>query len=298
MKISLHSSTTNHGTVERVVDEVARVGRTGLAGYWAPMLNGVDTLTALAVAANRVPDVELATAVVPIPLRTPYALAQQALTVQEISGGRLTIGLGTSHKDLAERLFATEWGSPMATMRSYLTELRRLLEGEHPDRLSPRAPAPQVVLGAVNPVMAAFAAERADGVVTWASGLRTVEQVIVPAASGRREPFRIVTALPLCVTDDVEAARAAIHRKLGANDALPSYQRVLAREGADGIAAMSLVGDEEAIAGQLRRLSESGVTELAAHVVARGGDDERTWRFLGEVAADERSSVSPRRSIG
>ncbi|WP_370615292.1 LLM class flavin-dependent oxidoreductase [Mumia qirimensis] len=288
MRISIHSSTTNHGSVAQVVDEVSRVGRTGLAGYWAPMLNGLDTLTALAVAASRVEDVEIATAVAPIPLRTPYALAQQALTVQEVSGGRLTLGLGTSHKDLAERLFAAEWGSPMATMRSYLAELRSLLGGEQPERLQPRAPAPQVVLGAVNPVMAGFAAEQADGVVTWASGLRTVEQVIVAAAAGRTEPFRIVTALPLCVTDDVDAARAAIHRKLGANDALPSYQRVLEREGADGVAALSLVGDEATVAGQLHRFADAGVTEFAAHVVARGDDDERTWRFLGGLAAQGR----------
>lgn len=297
MRISIHSSTTNHGSVDQIVEEVAQVGRTGLAGYWAPMLNGVDTLTALAVAASRVDDVALATAVVPIPLRTPYALGQQALTVQEVSGGRLTIGLGTSHKDLAERIFAAEWGSPMATMRAYLTELRSLLAGEQSGRLQPKAPAPQIVLGAVNPVMTSFAAEQADGVVTWACGLRTLEQVVVAAAADRAEPFRIVTALPLCVTGDEEAARAAINRKLGASDALPSYRRVLEREGADGIAAMSLVGDEETVAAQLRRFAETGVTEFAAHVVARGADDERTWRFLGELAAEE-SPADSQRSIG
>lgn len=285
MRVSLHSSTTNRGTVEQITAEVARVREAGLGGYWAPMLNGLDTLTVFAVAAARVPDVALGTAVVPIPLRSPYALAQQALTVQEVSGGRLTLGLGTSHRPLAESLFRVEWRSPMATMRTYLDELRRLLAGDEPDRLWRRVTPPHVVLGAVNPAMAAYAAERADGVVTWAAGLRTVEQVVVPAAARRGDPFRIVVCQPLCVTDDEDAARAAIHRKLGANDALPSYQKVLEREGAPGIAALSLVGDERSVGEQLDRFADAGVTEFAAHVVAAGSDDDRTWRFLAERAA-------------
>ncbi|UMG91295.1 LLM class flavin-dependent oxidoreductase [Nocardioides sp. TF02-7] len=262
MRIAIHSSTTNRGSVEQVVAEVARTREAGLAGYWAPMLNGVDTLTALAVAGARVPDVRLGTAVVPLPLRSAYALAQQALTVQEVTGGRLTLGLGTSHQVLAEELFAVEWRPPLATMATYLTALGSLLSGAEPQRLRPpsrsQAPAPEIVLGAVNPRMAALAADAADGVVTWAAGARTVADVIVPAAAGRERPFRVVTAVPVCVTDDEPAGRAAIHRKLGANDALPSYQRVLAREGVDGIAALSLVGGRVRGAGRARPLGRRG----------------------------------------
>ncbi|SKB06122.1 LLM class flavin-dependent oxidoreductase [Aeromicrobium choanae] len=281
----LHSSTTNHGTVEQVVGEVRRVAEAGLGGYWAPMLNGLDTMTALGVAAALVPDVEVGTAVVPIPLRSPYALAQQALTVAELSGGRLTLGLGTSHRPLAEGIFRAEWTPPLATMTTYLAELRDLMAGGQPERMQPRIPSPQVVLGAVNPRMAAVAAEHADGVVTWAAGPRTIEQVIAPAAASRTTPFRIIAAIPLCVTSDPDKVRAAIARKLGANDALPSYRRVLEREGVDGIASVAIVGDEGEVVAGLRRLTEAGVTEVAAHVVARGGDEERTWALLTDLAA-------------
>lgn len=284
MKLSIHSSTTNHGTVATVVEEVRRTAAAGLSGYWAPMLSGVDTLTALAVAGAAVPGVELCTAVVPIPVRSPFALAQQAVTLQEVTAGRLVLGLGTSHEALVRDVFRGEWQPPLATMRAYLDDLLPLLESADPRRLRVAAPRPDVVLGAVNPRMAELAVERADGVVTWAAGLRTVEEVLRPALRDRAvgRPFRIVTAVPFCVTDDEAAARAGIHTKLGAHDGLPSYQRVLRREGVTGVAGVAVVGDEASVDRQLERFAAAGVTEFAAHVVASGPDLDRTWSYLAE----------------
>jgi F420-dependent oxidoreductase-like protein len=286
MRISINSTTTNHGSVAAVVDEVRQVAEAGLSGYWAPMLNGLETLTTLAVAGVDAAGVELCTAVAPIPLRSPIAMAQQALTVQEVLDGRLVLGLGTSHEALATTLFRTEWTPPIAAMRGYLVELLDLLEGRATDRLRPRVDRPDVVLGAVNPQMAAVAAELADGVVTWAAGLRTFEDVLVPAARGRAggSGFRLVAGLPVWVTDDPDAAHAAIARTFARYDVLPSYQRVFAREGVSSTAGISLVGDEEAVSAQLDRFESVGVTEFAAYLAAPGGEVGRTWSFLSERA--------------
>ncbi|MET0767637.1 MAG: LLM class flavin-dependent oxidoreductase [Aeromicrobium sp.] len=290
MQLSIHSSTSNGGSVSAVIEEVAQARDAGARGYWAPMLSGIDTLSALAAAAALVDDILLCTAVVPIPVRSPFALAQQALTIQEISHGRLVLGIGTSHEQLVRQVFRQEWAPPVATMRTYLEEFRELVTGAQPERLRSAAPAPPVLLGAVNPVMARLAAESADGIVTWAAGLQTVAGVILPAMDARAadRPFRVVLANPLCVTADEDGGRAAIHAKLGRYDDLPSYRRVFDREGVQGIAELAVVGDEAAVRRELDRFDDAGVTEFAAHVVGSEEDRRRTWAFLTEETARRR----------
>jgi F420-dependent oxidoreductase-like protein len=288
MRIAIHSALVNGGPVEGVLAEVRATAELGLAGYWAPMLGGQDTLTVLALAGREVPGVELGTAVVPMPLRSPFALAQQVRTVQEAVAGRLTLAVGTSHETLVRQLFRAEWRPPLETARTYLGELRALLSDDGAGRFAgpPAAPTP-VLLGAVNPAMVRLATEAADGVVTWAAGEATLGRLIGDAvrSSGRAGAFRVVAALPVSVTDDADAVRARIDRRLGANDALPSYRRVLEREGVSGIATLAVVGTAGEVRSRLARFEECGVTDFAAHLVGTGADRRRTEELLASLAA-------------
>src|SRR5271156_6514748 len=117
MRIAIHSGTTNRGTIDRILAEARKAADYGLCGYWAPMLNGHDTLTVLAIVGREVAGIELGTAVVPMPLRPVYALAQQVTTVQEAIGGRLALGLGPSHEALVRDLFGLEWTPPLPATR-------------------------------------------------------------------------------------------------------------------------------------------------------------------------------------
>jgi len=75
-----------------------RAARTGLTRMWSSQIFGPDTLTVFAVVGREYPDLDLGTAVVPIQTRHPTMLAAQARTVQEAIGGRLSLGIGLSHK--------------------------------------------------------------------------------------------------------------------------------------------------------------------------------------------------------
>jgi F420-dependent oxidoreductase-like protein len=294
MRIAVHSALVNWASVEEVLAEVRRTAELGLAGYWAPMLAGQDTLTVLALAGREVSGLELGTAVVPMPLRSAFALALQARTVQEVIGGRLHLAIGTSHESLARGLFGADWPPPVPAARAYLAELRSILSGDGERRLAGASgPAPQILLGAVNPAMVRLAVEETAGVVTWAAGEATLAQVVGPAVRehGRGESFRVVAALPVSVTDDPAAARAHIHRRLGANDRLPSYRRVLEREGVTGLADLSVVGTPAEVRARLARLEELGVTDFAAHPLAAGDRDrQRTWELLGSLAGSRPAS--------
>jgi 5,10-methylenetetrahydromethanopterin reductase len=129
------------------------------------------------------------------------------------------------------------------------------------------------------------AGELADGTVLWMTGPATVRDHIVPAitaaaaAAGRPSP-RIVCILPVCVTSDPDAARAAAARVFAIYNDLPSYRAMLDREGAAGPADVALVGDEAAVTAQLATLAEAGVTDFVAGEFARGQDAVRTREFL------------------
>jgi F420-dependent oxidoreductase-like protein len=290
VKIGIHSARTNTPDVDAVLAELGEAAAAGLSSYWAAMLTGQDTLTTLALAARGVPDIEVGTAVVPIPLRSPFALAQQALTIQQAIGGRLSLGIGTSHEAFAREQFRTEWDRPIDRARWYLTELRDIFSRAAGGEYSfPSAPIPQLLLGAVNPGMAAVAADLADGVVTWAAGVRTLHDVIAPAVVSRSNPspFRVVVGLPICITSDVEGARRRIFNRLGAHDGLPSYQKVLQREGASSVSDVALIGTELEVADRVSSLAEAGATDFAAHlIVGSQSEHERTWEFLVGLASE------------
>ena len=67
---------------------------------------------------------------VPTYPRHPLALAQQAATAQAFCGGRLTLGVGVSHRPVIEGLHGLPYAAPAAHMREYLSVLGPLLRGE------------------------------------------------------------------------------------------------------------------------------------------------------------------------
>ena len=280
----------------QVRDALRQAAHEGFASAWMNNIFGLDALTALAVAGSQVPGIELGTAVIPTYPRHPAALAQQALTVAAATGGRLALGVGTSHEIVIRSMFGYDFGKPVGHTREYLSILRPLLHGEpakvHGNQLSAditlSTPGPTPVpllLAALGPRMLRLAAELADGTVLWMTGPATVRSHIVPTltaaaeAAGRPRP-RVVCILPICVTSDPDAARAGAAKVFAIYGQLPSYRAMLDREGAAGPADVALVGDEASVEAQLADLADAGVTDFVAGEFGRGEDAVRTRRLL------------------
>ena len=87
MDIGLDSTGTNTGTLDELVVEARVAAAAGLASFWVPNYFGMDALTCLAIVGREVPGLRLGTAVMPIYTRHPFAMAQQAMTVQAVVGG-------------------------------------------------------------------------------------------------------------------------------------------------------------------------------------------------------------------
>ncbi|MGW3361974.1 TIGR03564 family F420-dependent LLM class oxidoreductase [Streptosporangium canum] len=277
----------------RLRGRIARAADDGFSSAWMSNIFGLDALTALAVAGSQVPGIELGTGVVPTYPRHPAVLAQQALTANAALDGRLALGIGLSHQIVIEGVYGYSFDRPARHMREYLSVLVPLVRGEQvafegetlKARLGLTTPGVgdmPVLIAALAPRMLKLAGELADGTVLWMTGPKTVAEHVVPAvteaarAAGRPAP-RIVCTLPICVTGDVEAARARAGEVFEIYGQLPSYRAMLDREGAAGPADVAIVGDEDAVAAQIESLAQAGVTDFVA---AEYTSDRRTREFL------------------
>lgn len=289
------------GALDRLRDLMQAAADDGFSSAWLQNIFGLDALTALAVAGSQVPGIELGTAVVPTYPRHPAALAQQALTVATAVGGRLTLGIGLSHKIVIEDMYGYSFDRPARHMREYLSVLLPLLAGQQASfegstlraaigLTTPRPARVPVVVAALAPQMLRLAGQRADGTVLWMTGPATIRDYIVPtitqaaAEAGRPSP-RVVCMLPVCVTDDPDAARARANRLFEIYGQLPSYRAMLDREGAANPGEVTLTGDEESVAAQIAALREAGVTDFITVEFSRGEDQARTRALLKSLMA-------------
>jgi 5,10-methylenetetrahydromethanopterin reductase len=82
------------------------------------------------------------------------------------------------------------------------------------------------------------------------------------------------------VTDDVAGARTFAAETLAVYGMLPSYRAMLDREGVAGPADIALIGNEDAVAGQLDAIRASGVDEFSALVLLRSDEERARTRAL------------------
>src|SRR5690242_8633674 len=113
-----------------IVEQIVRAESMGFRSAWIPNVFGSDALTVLALAGTRTTTIELGTLVVPTYPRHPTALAQQALTTNALAHGRLTLGIGVSHRVRMEKMLGFDFDHPIRHLREYLACLGPLLRGE------------------------------------------------------------------------------------------------------------------------------------------------------------------------
>jgi 5,10-methylenetetrahydromethanopterin reductase len=283
-------------SLDEVIENAREAEEAGLDSFWLPHIFGLDALTALTVVGREVGRIELGTNVVPVYTRHPLVLAQQALSTQVAIGGRLTLGLGLSHKLVIEGLFGMSFDKPARYMREVLSILCPLVEGKSVVfqgqvlqasgalKVPGASPCP-VLLAAMGPRMLELAGAMTDGTLLAWTGPKTIRSYVAPAiraaaeAAGRPAP-RIGTALPVCVTDDVGAMRDRARRAFAGYDAMPSYRSMLDREGLSAVGDVALIGGEEQVSEQIAELAAAGVTDLTAVEFRRRGDERERTRAL------------------
>jgi F420-dependent oxidoreductase-like protein len=211
--------------------------RLGYAVCWAAEAYGSDAVTVLAWVAAQTRSIDVGSAVLQIPARTPAMTAMTAATLDALSGGRFRLGLGVSGPQVSEGWHGVRFDKPLGRTREYVEIVRKALrretvayEGEHFALPLPggagkalkltvhpvRAEIP-LYLAAVGPKNLALTGEIADG---WLAIFFSPEHGAISldplraarVAAGRAEGaaplagFDVVASVPVCVGPDVAAA--------------------------------------------------------------------------------------------
>ncbi len=271
--------------VDATVKTLAKMRDEGFRRVWMAQLPyEADVLTVLAVAMREVDTIEVGSGVLPIQVQHPTSLAQRALTLNTIAGGRFILGLGMSHRMVTEQMWGVSWDKPVRQMREYLDGLLPLLAGLPAEAEGefwttrgalqmPGAPAPDVHIAALGPQMLRLAGRRTSGTLTWMTGPKTLAEHVVPTLrgaavdAGRPESaVRVAASLPVSVTDDIDGARAQAAEQFAMYGQLPSYRAMLDREGYANPEDAAIIGDEKTVSDRLDDLSAVGVDEFSAVV--------------------------------
>ncbi|MFL5820928.1 MAG: LLM class flavin-dependent oxidoreductase [Solirubrobacteraceae bacterium] len=254
-------------SLDAAVERVRLAETLGYQSAYVTHIAGRDSLTVVTAYALATQRIRVGTGVVPIYTRTPASMAQTAATIDELSGGRLDLGLGVSHRPVVEGWHGQTIDRPVAEMREYVTIVRAILAGEDPPpggkwrttfRLAGLDPRPRlpVYVAALSPGMLRLAGEVGDGVVLWLCNPDYIRDVVVGEVRKGRERagkgldgFDLVPAVPSALTDDRESAYAAMRQDLLPYFGLPFYRAMLERSGlGEDIAAFDAAsGDVEAM---------------------------------------------------
>ncbi len=205
-------------------------------GYLPSLL---PVLGAMAVATERI---LLGTGVVLAPLHHPLRLAEDAAVVDQLSGGRLLLGLAIGWREEEFRMFGVPVAERLARTVEAIEVLRRAWTGRRFSfrgrifrfdrvRVTPppaRPGGPPIYLGGYAPRAARRAGRLADGYITDATAAQEIRTALVQAEAGAREAGRDPADLALVVLrnaflwddDDAwEVVRAGVAHQLGTYEA-------------------------------------------------------------------------------
>ena len=211
----------------------------GFDSIWTAEAWGSDAFTPLAWVGAHTSKIRLGTSVVQLSARTPTATAMAALTLDHLSKGRLTLGLGVSGPQVVEGWYGQPFGKPLARTREYIDIIRQVLARERPVKNDgPHYPLPYhgegswglgkplksithplrnkipIFMGAEGPKNVALAAEIADG---WLPLYYAPTRPDVYADSLRhmKPGFEIAQMAIFNITDDVAAGLVPVKMMLG-----------------------------------------------------------------------------------
>ncbi len=226
----------------------------GFDSAWFPEITWSDAFSLATAAAMSTKRIRLATGVVGIYGRSPALMAMSIAGLDELSGGRAVLGLGTQAKTYVELWHSSRFERPIARMREYVTALRKILQnpfnvtyykGKIFDiqgfvlTVKPKAPRIPIYVAAIGPQMQRVAGQVGDGVLGYFYSVKYVKEKLIPnlkegAERGgrdlKKENFDIAVGLPSIVSDSdqkYEMIKPLVAMFTVAVGSSPSYQTIL-----------------------------------------------------------------------
>src|SRR3954469_13883260 len=240
MRLGLHVGYCGLGlTSDQQLALVREAESLGFDSVWAAEAYGSDTATGLAWLPSPSEKIRIGSAIFQIPGRTPAMTAMTAATLDNISDGRMILGIGTSGPQVAEGWHGQPFRKPLERTREYVEILRMALARERvefegnqytlplPDgqgkalklMIAPVQERIPIYIAAIGPKNTQLTGEIADGwIPTFFSPehvgemRKLLEEGAERAGNGKRidDSFDIAPTVNVAIDDDVERARDAL----------------------------------------------------------------------------------------
>ena len=289
-------------SLEDLVASARVAEEAGLESIWATEFYDHSATVGIAAMAMATSTIGLGSAIAYAFGRTPLVLAAEIRDLDELSGGRVTIGLGTGTQRMQRDWHGLDGEHAATRMEELVPLVRRLWrldEGpvEHEGRfyrvsIQPTAPPRPVAreiplyMAGVNPRMIEAAGAVGDGLVGHPLFTRRyVEEVVRPALdrgarrAGRDGPIPIAGYINCCVDDDRETARREAATLIAFNATVSTYQGILRLHGFDeNAAAVRAAWESRDWAGMVAAVSD----EMIDTIALAGTPDEVRERFVSE----------------
>ena len=237
MKLGVHIGYWGLGlTTQDQLEIVQEAERLGYDSVWAAEAYGSDAATILGWLAGQTTKIKLGSAIFQMPGRSPAMTAMTAATIDQLSGGRMLLGIGSSGPQVSEGWHGVRFARQLQRTHDYITVVRKALARERlefhgetielplPDgpgkalklTIAPVQEQIPIYLAAIGPKNTALAGEIADG---WIPTLLAPEHLPAlresleegAARSGRSlERFDIAPTVQVFISDDLDAARDAL----------------------------------------------------------------------------------------
>jgi probable F420-dependent oxidoreductase len=219
---------SEHAPIVRAAEEA------GYTDAWPGEVSGYDAFTPLTVAATATERMRLGTGVVGVFTRGPGILAQHAATLQNLSGGRFCLGIGSSSNVIVERWNGVPFEKPLTKVRETIEYLRPALAGERAPggfklEQPPEQPVP-IVVGALREKMLQTAGELGDGAFLNFLPLASVDQVVAEVRKGEQTAGKQAGSVEtfcrfFCIQGDREAAMGLARFMFCAYATVPVYEK-------------------------------------------------------------------------
>src|SRR5574341_1080620 len=220
--------------------------------FWKGESNSTDPMVLISAAAGRTRTIKLGTAIYHIYGRSPVTLGIQSATLQDLSGGRLLLGLGVANKSIAG-WHGGGFDRPLKRAREYVEIVRKTAAGERVEyegeiyrtgkrfQLSwkPSHPVFPIYMAGLGPQMTKLVGKIADGVFINMATPAKVKEIAARVREGAKEAGRdpskieIIAKSRVSLNPDKSAARAKLRQVLTFYNIADHYSDMLRGMGFD-----------------------------------------------------------------
>jgi alkanesulfonate monooxygenase SsuD/methylene tetrahydromethanopterin reductase-like flavin-dependent oxidoreductase (luciferase family) len=197
-----------------LIDRAKMADGAGVHSIWIAEAWGRDAFTLLTLLAEHTSKAQLATSIVNSYSRTPAAMAQHFGTLDELSGGRMIIGLGTSGPQVIEHFHGVKFNPPLTRLREYVDIINMLMAGTPLNydgkvfklargftmRFEPPRKHIPIYIAALNHKSVEFTAQKADGwlpvMIPLGALRKTIGEFRTVAQKAGRDPLSVMVKSP------------------------------------------------------------------------------------------------------